>query len=157
MRNKSEINLTVGAAQSDTLAAELRQTETPASWKTGPAFQEQHGRTQRGHRTLKDEQRCRKLSGGKYLLGLESGRDPGVLLQGAARVVVRGGVPLEFVHELGDRLLHLHGHGGHCMLLAATLTVRADLPAEDRGTERSVRGGGAEGGQRFGLKTTRIR
>lgn len=68
------------------------------------------------------------MSGGKYLLGFESGRDPGVLLQRAARVVVRGGVPLEFVHELGDRLLHLHGHGRHCMLLTATLAVRADLP-----------------------------
>lgn len=68
---------------------------------------------------------------GKYLLRFESGRDPGVLLQRAARVVVRGGVPLEFVHELGYRLLHLDGHGCHCMLLPATLAVHADLPAED--------------------------
>lgn len=77
----------------------------------------------------------------KYLLGFESRRHPGVLLQRAARVVVRGGVPLEFVHQLGDRLLHLYGHGCHCMLLTATLAVGADLPVEGHGTERSVRAG----------------
>lgn len=70
-----------------------------------------------------------------YLLRFESRWHPGVLLQGAAGVVVRGGVSLEVVHQLGDRLLHLYGHGCHCMLLAATLTVHTDLPAVDKMTE----------------------
>ena len=52
-----------------------------------------------------------------YLLRTEGGGDPGVFLQRAARVVVRGGVPLEVVHQLGDGLFHLQRHGCHNMLL----------------------------------------
>lgn len=70
----------------------------------------------------------------KYLFWFEAWWDPGVLLQGAARVVVRGGVPLEVVHELGDRLLHLDRHGCHCMLLPTTLAVHTDLPGRDKET-----------------------
>lgn len=64
-----------------------------------------------------------------YLFGFEPGRHPGVFLQGAARVVVRRGVPLEVIQQLGHGLLHLQRDGRHSMILARTLTVQTDLPA----------------------------
>jgi len=79
-----------------------------------------------------DQVRC-WYPAGIYLLWLEAGGYPSVLFQGAAGVVVGGGVPLEVVHELGDRLLHLHGHGRQCMLLSPTLTVHTDLPEVEEG------------------------
>lgn len=42
-----------------------------------------------------------------YLFWFETGRDPGILLKSAARVIVGCGVPLEFVQQLGNALLHL--------------------------------------------------
>lgn len=73
----------------------------------------------------------------QYLLRFESRWNPGVLLQGTAGVVVRRGVPLEVVHQLGDRLLHLYRHGCHSMLLTATLTVHTDLPTMEKHRERA--------------------
>ncbi len=52
-----------------------------------------------------------------YLLRTEAGGNPGVFLQCTSRVIIRGGVPLEVVHQLGDGLLHLQRHGCHNMLL----------------------------------------
>lgn len=69
----------------------------------------------------------------RYLFRLQPRRDPGVLLQGAARVVVRGRVPLEVKHEFADRLLHLQGHHRHHVLLLRALAVQADLPASSKG------------------------
>ena len=60
---------------------------------------------------------CEKVVGLRYLLRTEAWGHPHVLLQGTARVVIRSGVSLEVVHELGDGLLHLQRHGCHYMLL----------------------------------------
>lgn len=64
----------------------------------------------------------------QYLFWFESWWDPGVLLQRTPRVIVGRRVPLEVVHQLCDRLLHLYGHDCHCMILTATLTVHTDFP-----------------------------
>lgn len=69
----------------------------------------------------------------RYLFRLQPRRDPGVLLQGAARVVVRGRVPLEVKHEFADGLLHLQGHHRHHVLLLRALAVQTDLPASSKG------------------------
>lgn len=69
----------------------------------------------------------------QYLFGLQSRRHPGVLLQGAARVIVRGRVPLEVKHEFADGLLHLQGHHRHHVLLLRALAVQTDLPASSKG------------------------
>lgn len=53
----------------------------------------------------------------RYLLRTEAWGDPHVLLQCTPRVVIRSGISLEVVHELGDGLLHLQRHGCHYMLL----------------------------------------
>lgn len=53
---------------------------------------------------------------GAYLLRTEAGWNPDVFLQSASGVIIRGGVPLEVVHQLGDGLLHLQRHGCHNML-----------------------------------------
>ena len=74
----------------------------------------------------------------KYLFRFESRWYPGILLQGTAWVIVWGWVPLEVVHQLGDRLLHLYRHGCHCMLLTTTLTVHTDLPIMDKHKTKSV-------------------
>lgn len=68
----------------------------------------------------------------QYLFRFEAGRHPGVLLQSAARVIVRRGVPLKVVHQLGHGLLHLQRHDRHNMILTRTLTVQTDLPAGNR-------------------------
>lgn len=67
-----------------------------------------------------------------YLLRLEPRRDPGVLLGGAARVIVGDGVSLEVRHQPGHHLLQLARHGMHGVLLAHALAVYADLPEEQR-------------------------
>ena len=51
------------------------------------------------------------------LLRTEAGGNPDVLFQRTSRVIIRGGVPLEVVHQLGDGLFHLQRHGCHNMLL----------------------------------------
>lgn len=66
----------------------------------------------------------------RHLFGLESVRDPCVLLRGAARVVVGDGVPLKVRHQLRHHLFQLARNGAHGMLLSHTLAVHADLPVE---------------------------
>lgn len=68
-----------------------------------------------------------------YLFRLQPGRDPGVLLQGTAWVVIWGRVPLEVKHEFADGLLHLQGHHRHHVLLLRALAVQTDLPASSKG------------------------
>lgn len=63
-----------------------------------------------------------------YLLGLETGRNPGIFLQSTARVIVGRGVPLKVVHELVDGLLHFQRHHGGGVILAWALAMQADLP-----------------------------
>lgn len=77
-----------------------------------------------------------------YLFRLQPGRDPGILLQGAAWVVIWGRVPLEVKHEFADGLLHLQGHHRHHVLLLRALAVQTDLPT-------SSKGGRWEGRQRY--------
>lgn len=52
-----------------------------------------------------------------YLLRTEARGDPDIFLQCTSRVIIRGGVSLEVVHQLGDGLFHLQRHGCHNMLL----------------------------------------
>lgn len=63
-----------------------------------------------------------------YLLGLEPRWNPGVLLGGAARVVIGDGVSLEVRHQPCHNLFQLARHRVHGVLLAQTLAVHADLP-----------------------------
>lgn len=65
-----------------------------------------------------------------HLFRLDPGRHPGVFFRGAARVVVRYGVPLEVWHHLHHHPLQLSGHRAHHMLLPHTFTVHTDLPVE---------------------------
>lgn len=69
----------------------------------------------------------------RYLFRLQPWWDPGILLQGAARVIVRGGVPLEVKHEFADGLLHVQGHHCHHVLFLRALAVQTDLPAKSKG------------------------
>lgn len=75
---------------------------------------------------------CLDSASGYYLFGLESRRDPRVLLGGAARVVVRDGVSLEVWYQLRHHLFQLARHRAHSMLLSHTLAVNTDLPVETR-------------------------
>lgn len=52
-----------------------------------------------------------------YLLRTEARGNPDILLQCTSRVIIRGWVSLEVVHQLGDGLFHLQRHGCHNMLL----------------------------------------
>lgn len=52
-----------------------------------------------------------------YLLRTEARGNPDILLQCTSRVIIRGRVSLEVVHQLGDGLFHLQRHGCHNMLL----------------------------------------
>lgn len=72
----------------------------------------------------------RALCAGCDLFRLESRWDPGVLLRGTARVVVRDGVSLEVGDQLRHHLLQLARHRTHGMLLSHTLAVHTDLPVE---------------------------
>lgn len=60
---------------------------------------------------------CEKVVQLVYLLRTEARGNPDVLLQCTSRVVIRGWVSLEVVHQLGDGLFHLQRHGCHNMLL----------------------------------------
>ena len=76
-----------------------------------------------------------------HLFWAEARWGPGVFLQSTARVVVRGGVPLEVIHELGDGcLLHLQWHRCQNMLLPRALSA-----AHYYG--RSIGGWGGGGGR----------
>lgn len=72
------------------------------------------------------------------LLWLDPGRHPGILFRGAARVVVRYGVPLEVRHQLHHHSLQLAGHRANHMLLTHTLTVHTDLPPSVHAEARTL-------------------
>lgn len=69
-----------------------------------------------------------------YLFRLQTRRDPGILFQGTAWVIIWGRIPLKVKHEFADGLLHLQRHHCHHVLLLGTLAVQADLPAGSKGS-----------------------